>query len=71
MGEKLMTNVTDLGEINQRIATIRENLRALTEQAAARSGAADEDLSADRIANQEEQLASLVKLRDSLSSLKT
>ena len=66
-----MTNVTDLGEINQRIATIRENLRALTEQAAARSGAADEDLSADRIANQEEQLASLVKLRDSLSSLKT
>ncbi len=66
-----MTNVTDLGEINRRIATIRENLRALTEQAAARSGAADEDLSADRIASQEEQLASLVKLRDSLPSLKT
>ncbi len=66
-----MTNAIDLGEINQRIATIRENLRALTEQAAVRSGAADEDLTADRIANQEEQLASLVKLRDSLSNPKT
>lgn len=66
-----MTNATDLGEINQRIATIRENLRALTEQAAVRSGAADEDLTADRIADQEEQLASLVKLRDSLSNPKT
>ena len=66
-----MTNVTNLGEINQRIATIRDNLRALTEQAASRSGAADEDLAADRIANQEEQLASLVKLRDSLSSPNT
>jgi predicted nucleic acid-binding Zn-ribbon protein len=66
-----MTDVTDLGEINQRIATIRGNLRALTDQAAARSGAADEDLAADRITSQEEQLASLVKLRDSLSSLKS
>jgi hypothetical protein len=66
-----MTNVTNLGEIEQRIAAIRENLRALTERAASQSGAADEDLAADRIANQEEQLASLVKLRDSLSSPKT
>ena len=71
MGEKRMANVTELGDINQQIAAIRENLRALTEQAAARSGAADEELSADRIANQEERLASLIKLRDSLSGAKS
>jgi hypothetical protein len=39
----------------------------LTEQAAARSGAADENLAADRIAEQEAQLASLLKQRDALS----
>jgi hypothetical protein len=66
-----MTNVTELGEIEQRIATVRENLRTLTEQAASRSGAADEDLEADRIADQEEQLAALVKRLDSLSGGKS
>jgi predicted nucleic acid-binding Zn-ribbon protein len=53
-----------LAEINERIAAIRENLRDLTEQAAARSGAADEDLADERIATQEAQLASLIKLRE-------
>jgi hypothetical protein len=61
-----MTDLSNLGEIERRIAVLRENLRALTEQAAARSGAADEDLAADRIAEQESSLAALVKLRDTL-----
>jgi hypothetical protein len=55
-----------LTEINERIAAIRENLRDLTEQAAARSGAADENLADERIGTQEAQLAHLIKLRDAL-----
>jgi hypothetical protein len=61
-----MTDISDLGEIERRIAVLRDNLRVLTEQAAARSGAADEDLAADRIAEQESRLADLVKIRDTL-----
>jgi predicted nucleic acid-binding Zn-ribbon protein len=56
-----------LAEIDERIAAIRENLRELTESAAARSGAADEGFAADRIAEQEAQLASLIKQQESLS----
>ncbi len=55
-----------LTEIDEQIAAIRENLRDLTEQAAARSGAADEDLADERIAAQEAQLAHLIKLREAL-----
>ena len=46
-------------EIDDRIAIVRDNLRQLTEQAAAQSGAADDDRSARRIA---EQAAALVAL---------
>jgi hypothetical protein len=46
-------------EINDRIDVARENLRALVEQAAAYSGAADEDLISQRIAEHE----ALMKLR--------
>jgi predicted nucleic acid-binding Zn-ribbon protein len=56
-----------LAEIDERIAAIRENLRELTESAAARSGAADEGFAADRIAEQEAQLASLIKQQEALS----
>jgi len=62
-----MPTTSNLVELNERIATIRENLRTLTEQAASRSGAADEDLASDRIARQEAQLASLIQLRDAAS----
>jgi predicted nucleic acid-binding Zn-ribbon protein len=62
-----MPDAARLAEINGRIAVIRKNLLELTEQAAARSGAADEDLAADRIAEQEANLASLLKERDALS----
>jgi hypothetical protein len=53
-----------LTELDQRIAAIRENLRELAEQAAADSGAGNEDLNAARIAEQEKALAELTELRE-------
>lgn len=53
-------------ELDDRIAILRDNIRQLTEQAAAFSGAADEARSADRIAAQEDELRLLVKQRDAL-----
>ncbi len=55
-----------LAEIEQRIAAIRENLARLEEQAAAVSGAADEELASRRIADQEAQLEVLSRQRDEL-----
>jgi len=55
------TNPTDLDD---RIAVIRDNIRELTEQASALSGAADESRTADRIAEQERRLAELLKERE-------
>jgi hypothetical protein len=59
-------NSADLIELDKRIAVIRDNIRELVEQAAAFSGAANEDLTAERIAQQEAQLAALLKERDAL-----
>jgi hypothetical protein len=56
-----------LAEIDQRIAAIRENLTELTEQAAGYSGGAVEELTAQRIADQEAQLDLLTKQRDELT----
>lgn len=56
-----------LAEINDRIAVIEENLRELIEEAAAYSGANDEERSIDRIADQERELEALKKQRDALS----
>jgi hypothetical protein len=53
-------------EIDQRIADIRENLRELVEQAAAFSGAADEDRMSQRIADQQAELDRLTKERDDI-----
>jgi hypothetical protein len=53
-------------EIEERIAIVRQNISDLIEQAAARSGGADEELVSARIADQEEELARLTSLRDSL-----
>ena len=61
-----MTDDGTLAELNTRIAAIRENVRELIEQAAAYSGAADQERTADRIADQEAQLAKLLKKRDAL-----
>ncbi len=55
-----------LAELERRIAIVRDNIRQLIEQAAARSGAADEALASDRIAQQTEELERLEKQRDEL-----
>jgi hypothetical protein len=60
-----MRDDATLTELNTRIAAIRENIRELIE-AAAYSGAADQERTADRIADQETQLAALLKKRDAL-----
>jgi hypothetical protein len=62
-----MADTADLIELDRRIAVIRDNLRELIEQASAFSGAADEARTADRIAEQESQLAALLKEREALS----
>ena len=54
-------------EIDNRIAIIRNNLRELVEQAASRSGASDEELMSQRIAQQEAKLELLKKQREELS----
>jgi hypothetical protein len=63
-----MSNESTLSrpELDDRIAILRDNIRQLTEQAAAFSGAADEARNADRIANQQDELDKLIKLRDAL-----
>jgi hypothetical protein len=63
-----MTNGSSLSldELNDRIAIARANIRQLIEQAAAMSGAGDEARNADRLAEQNEELERLTKLRDEL-----
>ena len=63
-----MTNGSSLSlaELEQRIAIARDNIRQLIEQAAALSGAEDEDRNADRIAQQQEELDRLIKQRELL-----
>lgn len=58
-----MADVATLVELDKRIAAIRANLRELTEQASAFSGAGDEDRIAGRIEEQEMRLAALLKER--------
>ena len=58
--------MASLEELDQRIAIVRDNIRELTEQAAAFSGAQDESLAADRIAEQERSLSELLKERELL-----
>jgi uncharacterized coiled-coil protein SlyX len=56
-----------IAEIDTRIAVLRDNIRQLVEQAAAFSGAADEERTSQRIADQQEQLDRLLKQRDELA----
>jgi uncharacterized small protein (DUF1192 family) len=64
-----MANETSLSlpELDDRIAIIRDNIRQLTEQAASSSGAADEERTANRIAEQQEELDKLIAQRDALN----
>jgi len=55
-----------LEELENRIAIVRDNLRQLVEQAAAQSGAGDDDLLSNRIAQQEAELKRLTEQRDQL-----
>jgi uncharacterized small protein (DUF1192 family) len=66
--ENIMTNGSPLSlpELEQRIAIVRDNIRQLIEQAAAFSGAEDEERNADRLAQQNEELETLTKQRDAL-----
>jgi hypothetical protein len=59
-----MANTATLSELEDRIATLRGNIRQLIEQAAAYSGAADEARADDRIAEQDAQLTALLKERE-------
>ena len=59
-------NLISLAELEQRIAIVRDNIRQLIEQAAAFSGAEDEERNADRLAQQNEELERLTKQRDAL-----
>jgi hypothetical protein len=61
-----MANQAALAEIDKRIQLVEDNLRQLIEQAAAYSGAADEERAADRIATQQAKLDALLKEREAL-----
>lgn len=63
-----MADATALAEIDRRIQLVEDNLRQLVEQAAAYSGAADEERSANRIADQQAKLDALLQERAALSS---
>jgi hypothetical protein len=62
----MSNNPLSLQEIDERIAITRGNIREITEQAVADSGAADEARNADRIAEQNDELDRLMKLREQL-----
>ena len=61
-----MADQARLQEIDRRIQIVEDNLRQLTEQAAAYSGAADEERNADRIADQQAKLDVLMQEREKL-----
>jgi hypothetical protein len=56
-----------IADIDNRIAILRNNLRDLTAQATAYSGASTEELMSNRIAEQEAKLAALIKEREELA----
>ena len=61
-----MVDQAALADIERRIQIIEDNLRELIEQAAAYSGAADEERNADRIADQQAKSDTLLKEREAL-----
>jgi hypothetical protein len=61
-----MVDRVALLEIERRIQIVENNLRQLQEQAAAYSGAADEERNADRIAEQEAKLDALLAEREAM-----
>jgi uncharacterized small protein (DUF1192 family) len=61
-----MSNSLSLPELNDRIAILQDNIRQLVEQAAASSGARNEERTSERIFQQQEELERLVKQRDAM-----
>ncbi|ADH88112.1 conserved hypothetical protein [Ancylobacter novellus DSM 506] len=62
-----MSHSSTLIELDERIAIARQNLSELTEQAAALSGGADEERTAERIADQQALLDNLIHQRETLA----
>lgn len=62
-----MPDAAALVELDERISIARQNLSELTEQAAAISGAADEERAAERIAEQQALLDNLIRQREALA----
>ena len=60
------TGSLSLSELDDRIAILRDNIRQLIEQAAAFSGAEDEERNSERLAQQQAELQRLVNERDVL-----
>ncbi len=54
-----------LAELDDRIAVLRDNIRQLVEQAAGASGSQNEETTADRIAQQTDELNQLIAERES------
>jgi uncharacterized small protein (DUF1192 family) len=65
-GGVTMSDNLSRSELDDRIAILRDNIRQLVEQAAAASGAQNEERTADRIAQQEAELDKLVAQREAL-----
>jgi hypothetical protein len=63
----MASQLLSIADIDERIAILRDNIRQLIEQAAAYSGAADDALASERIAEQEAELALLTKRRAELT----
>jgi uncharacterized small protein (DUF1192 family) len=61
-----MSNSLSLPELNDRIRILQDNIRQLVEQAAASSGAQNEERTSERIFQQQEELERLVKQRDAM-----
>jgi hypothetical protein len=55
--DETMSNGLSLDQLEDRIAIARDNIRQLIEQSAADSGAANEARNADRLAQQQAELA--------------
>jgi hypothetical protein len=62
----MSTEPLSLAALDERLSVVRDNLRELVEQAAAYSGAADEERMTSRIAEQEAQLEQLTNQREAL-----
>jgi hypothetical protein len=63
--------IADAADIDDQIAVARETLRELIEQAAAYSGAADDDLVAQRIADQEARIELMTERREKFCKAQT